>query len=99
MSNRVLNVGGLADATSECQLRDLLGTYGVVASAHVVRHKHGEKSAGYGFVEMGSSEQALTAVIALEGALFEGNVLRLYVTTHVSMNSQVQPIGREEMHQ
>jgi hypothetical protein len=72
----------------------------MVASAHVVRHKHSEKSAGYGFVEMiGSSEQTLTAVIALEGALLEGNCLWLYVATHVSLNSQVQPIGREEMHQ
>jgi len=87
MGKRVLNVGGLSDATSDCQLRDLFGTYGVVARAFVVRHKHSGKSASYGFVEMGSGEQALIAVAALEGALFDGNCLRPYVTPNVSTNS------------
>ncbi len=87
MSKRVLYVGGLSDATSDHQLRDLFGVYGTVARAYVIRHKHSGKSAGYGFVEMGSGEQALSAVVALEGALFEGNCLRLYVTPHVSIHS------------
>lgn len=87
MGKRVLYVGGLSDATSDFQLRDLFGTYGVVARAYVVRHKHSGKSAGYGFVEMGSDEQALSAVVALEGALFDGHCLRLYVTPYVSTNS------------
>lgn len=86
MSKRVLYVGGLTEATSDYQLRDLFGVYGTVARAFVVRHKHSEKSAGYGFVEMGSGEQALSAVVALEGALFEGNCLRLYVTPYISTN-------------
>jgi len=83
----VLYVGGLSDAASDCHLRDLFGVYGTVARAYVVRHKHSGKSAGYGFVEMGSGEQALSAVVALEGALFEGNRLRLYVTPHVSAHT------------
>ena len=87
MSNRVLYVGGLSDATSDHQLRDLFGTYGIVARAYVVRHKHSGKSAGYGFVEMSSGEQALSAVVALEGSLFEGHCLRLYVTPYASANS------------
>jgi RNA recognition motif-containing protein len=84
MGKRVLYVGGLSDTTSDCQLRDLFGTYGVVARAYVVRHKHSGRSAGYGFVEMGSGEQALSAVVALEGALFDGNCLRLYITPYAS---------------
>jgi cold-inducible RNA-binding protein len=71
MSKRVLYVGGLSDTTSDHQLRDLLGAYGTVSRAYVVRHKYSGKSAGYGFVEMGSSEQAASAVIALEGAFEE----------------------------
>jgi len=86
MSKRVLYVGGLAEATSDHQLRNLFGAYGTVAHVFVVRHKHSGKSAGYGFVEMGSSEQALNAVVALEGALFEGQCLRLYVTPNASIN-------------
>lgn len=86
MSKRILYVGGLSDTTSDYQLRDLFGTYGTVTRAYVVRHKYSEKSAGYGFVEMCSGEQAMSAVVALEGALFGGNCLRLYVTSYVSIH-------------
>jgi len=87
MGKRVLYVGGLSESISDCQLRELFSTYGVVARAYIIRHKHSGKSAGYGFVEMGSGEQALQAVVALEGALYNGNCLRLYVTHYVSSNS------------
>ncbi|MBH0201457.1 MAG: RNA-binding protein [Nitrospira sp.] len=85
MSNCILYVGGLADATSDGQLCDLFGPYGAVVRVHVVRYKHSGKSAGYGFVEMGSGEQARHAVSALEGASFAGNSLRLYVTPYASI--------------
>jgi RNA recognition motif-containing protein len=98
MSKRVLYVGGLSDATSDHQLRDLLETYGVVARAYVVRHKHSGKSAGYGFVEMGSGEQALSAVVALGGTHFDGHCLRLYVTPYVSTHSSAPPLRQEETH-
>jgi len=84
MGKRVLYVGGLSDTISDYQLRELFSTYGVVGRTYIVRHKHSGKSAGYGFVEMGSGEQALQAVVALEGAEFAGNCLRLYVTPYVS---------------
>ena len=87
MGKRVLYVGGLSDSISDCQLRNLFGTYGLVARAYIVRYKHNGKSAGYGFVEMGSGEQALEAVVALEGKKFDGNCLRLYVTPYASTSS------------
>jgi RNA recognition motif-containing protein len=87
MGKRVLYVGGLSETISDYQLRDLFGTYGLVARAYVVRHKHSGKSAGYGFVEMASGEQALNAVVALEGAELSGNCLRVYVTSYVSHSS------------
>lgn len=87
MGKRMIYVGGLSDSMSDRQLRDLLGAYGVVASAHVVRHKHSGKSAGYGFVEMGSGEQALEAVVALEGTERDGRCLRLFVTPSPSRSS------------
>jgi RNA recognition motif-containing protein len=87
MGKRVLYVGGLSDTISDYQLRDLFCTYGLVTRAYIVRHKHSGRSAGYGFVEMGSGEQALNAVVALEGSELEGNCLRLYVTPYVSYGS------------
>ncbi len=87
MNTRVLYVGGLSDATSDHQLRDLFGAYGTVSRAYIVRHEHSGKSAGYGFVEMDSGEQALRAVVALEAAPFGDNYLRLYVTPYASIHS------------
>lgn len=82
MGKRVLYVGGLSETISDNQLGNLLSGYGIVAHAYVVRHKHTGKSAGYGFVEMSSGEQAINAVVSLEGALFDGNCLRLYITPY-----------------
>ncbi len=87
MGKRTLYVGGLSDTFSDCQLRDLFSMYGLVTRAYVVRHKHSRRSAGYGFVEMSSGEQALNAVVALEGSELEGRCLRLYVTPYASTDS------------
>lgn len=87
MGKRVLYVGGLSDTISDYQLRDLFSGYGLVTRAYIVRHKHTGRSAGYGFVEMASGEQALNAVVALEGSDLEGGCLRLYVTPYASYDS------------
>jgi RNA recognition motif-containing protein len=87
VSKRVLYVGGLSKTTSDGQLRNLLEAHGTVSRAHIVRHKHSGQSAGYGFVEMGSNEQALSAIVALEGAVLEGDCLRLYIVPYASIRS------------
>lgn len=84
MGKRVVYVGGLSDSVSDWELLNLFGAYGLVSRAYVVRHKHSGKSAGYGFVEMGSGEQALHAVVAMEGMKHEGNFLRLSVTPYAA---------------
>jgi len=91
LGKRILYVGGLAETVSDNELHDLFRGYGTVARAYIVRHKHSDKSAGYGFVEMSSSEQALNAAAALEGTSFAGHSLRLYVTPYVAQSSQPQP--------
>ena len=78
MGKRVLYVGGLSDKVSDCELRGIFTSYGLVALAYVVRFKRTGRSAGYGFVEMGSAEQALKAVDALEGTQWDGHILRVY---------------------
>jgi len=82
VGKRVVYVGGLTKSVSDNGLRDLFNKYGTVARAYIVRHKNTDISAGYGFVEMASAEQALQVVVALEGALVDGRCLRLYVTPH-----------------
>ncbi len=87
MGKRTLYVGGLSETISDYQLRDLFSGYGLVTRAYVVRHKHSGRSAGYGFVDMASGEQALEAVVALEGTEFSGACLRLYVTPYATLDS------------
>lgn len=84
MGKRVLYVGGLSENVSDEQLKVLFMQYGPVTRALVIRHKHSGKSAGYGFVEMNSGEEALNAVLALEGVRVNGDCLRLYVTPYPS---------------
>jgi RNA recognition motif-containing protein len=84
MGKRVLYVGGLPESISDCELRRFFTSYGLVARAYVVRFKHTGRSAGYGFVEMGSGEQAVNAVVALEGTEWDGHLLRLYVTPYAN---------------
>lgn len=81
MSNCVVYVGGLSEATSDYQLRGLLESYGTVVHVCIVRHKGSEKSAGYGFVQLSSNEEALRAVAALDGARLGDNRMRLFVTS------------------
>ena len=63
-------------------------TFGTITRAYVIRHKQSGKSAGYGFVEMMSGEQASRAVAALNGARFQGNCLRLFVMPAVAISAQ-----------
>jgi RNA recognition motif-containing protein len=87
LNQRVVYVGGLTDAMSDHQLRDLVEIYGTITRANVIRHKHSGKSAGYGFVEMMHGEQALRAVAALDGTQFKGNCLRLFVMPYISAHA------------
>lgn len=72
---------------SDNELRKLFREFGVVTHVSIIRHKHSGKSAGYGFVEMSTGEQAINAAGALEGTVFAGRSLRLYVTPYTTQTS------------
>ena len=78
--SRLLYIGGLTEATTAQNLRELFAPFGVVEWAHIVTHKFSGKTAGYGFVEMDTVEHALAAAETLEGAERQGLRLRAYVT-------------------
>lgn len=80
MSNCVVYVGGLSEAASDYQLRGLLESYGTVVHVCIIRYRGNQKSAGYGFVQLGSHEEAMRAVAALDGTRLGDNRLRLFVT-------------------
>ena len=68
-------VGGLPYSTTEAQLNDLFTTHGTVQSARIITDKFTGQSRGFGFVEMGSAEEAKKAITALNGTQFEGRTL------------------------
>lgn len=71
MQKAKLYVGNLTYSVTEDQLRELFSRYGEVVSVNILEGK------GFGFVEMGSEEEAMEAKKALNGQEFEGRVMRI----------------------
>jgi RNA recognition motif-containing protein len=68
-------VGGLPYSATEQQLSDLFSPHGSVQSARVITDKFTGQSRGFGFVEMGSEEEAKKAIAALNGTQMDGRTL------------------------
>lgn len=71
MQGNRLYVGNLKYGVTSEQLNELFAGYGEVKYAKVMEGK------GFGFVEMGTSAQAETAMSALNGQEFIGRPLRI----------------------
>ena len=74
MGNK-LYVGSLPYSVNEQQLVDLFSKYGSVSSAKIISDKYSGQSKGFGFVEMGSDEEAQKAITGLNGTQMEGRTL------------------------
>ena len=77
MSPRIY-VGGLSVSTTDQQLAELCAPYGTVKSACVSRSPITDESFGFGFVEMGSAEEARNVIRALDGAQLKGQRLQSF---------------------
>lgn len=73
--NQKLYVGNLSYATTDQELQELFAQHGTVQSANVVTDRYTGRSRGFGFVEMGSGEEARQAIEALNGTDFQGRNL------------------------
>ncbi len=73
--NEKLYVGGLPYSTTEDQLQDIFAPHGTVVSARVITDKFTGRSRGFGFVEMGSGEEAQRAIDALHDSDLGGRKL------------------------
>lgn len=72
-------VGNLSFNTSTSELEALFAEYGEVADAQVITDRETGRSRGFGFVEMGSSEAAESAISALNGKDIDGRQLKVNV--------------------
>ncbi len=70
-----LYVGNLSYGTSDSDLQRLFGEHGTVVSAQVIMDRDTGRSKGFGFVEMGSDQEAQAAIAALSGKEVDGRSL------------------------
>ncbi len=68
-------VGNLPYDVSDADLEQMFGQYGSVESAQVIMDRDSGRSKGFGFVEMGSDQEAQAAIDALNGKDFGGRAL------------------------
>jgi RNA recognition motif-containing protein len=72
-----LYVGNLSYNTTEDGLKTLFSQFGTVASAKIIFDRESGNSKGFGFIEMGSDEEAAAAIAGTNGREFEGRQLRV----------------------
>ena len=70
-----LYVGNLSYNTTGSDLEQLCAAHGTVQSAEVIQDRDTGRSKGFGFVQMGSDEDAQAAITALNGREVEGRAL------------------------
>lgn len=69
---RRIYVGNLSYSVGKQELQQAFGAHGTVVSAQVITDRDTGRSKGFGFVEMGSEQEAQAAIAALNGRVFEG---------------------------
>lgn len=69
---RRIYVGNLSYSVGKQELQQVFGAHGTVVSAQVITDRDTGRSKGFGFVEMGSEQEAQAAIAALNGRNFEG---------------------------
>lgn len=70
-----LYVGNLPYSTTDQELQDLFAAHGAVQTANVVTDRYTGRSRGFGFVEMGSADEAQQAITTLNGSDYQGRNL------------------------
>ena len=70
-----LYVGNLTYGVTDGDLQTMFAAHGTVQSAQVVMDRDTGRSKGFGFVEMGSDQEAQAAIAAMNGKEIDGRAL------------------------
>jgi RNA recognition motif-containing protein len=70
-----LYVGNLSYNTTSSDLEQLFSQHGTVSSAEVIQDRDTGRSKGFGFVQMGTDDEAQAAISALNGQQHDGRAL------------------------
>jgi len=88
MENK-LYVGNLAYSVRDDNLQQEMSAFGSVMSAKVMMDRDTGRSKGFGFVEMGSAEEAQAAINGLHGKTVEGRAL----VVNLARPKEARPAG------
>jgi RNA recognition motif-containing protein len=84
-----LFVGNLSFNTTENDLQDAFAAHGTVIEANMMTDRMSGRPRGFGFVTMGSPEEAEAAIQALNGAPLDGRNL----TVNIAKPREERPAG------
>ena len=79
LMNNKLYVGNLSYAIRDDDLRQQFAEFGTLVSAKVMMERETGRSKGFGFVEMGSADEAQAAIRGLNGQTLDGRPLTVNV--------------------
>ncbi len=84
-----LYVGNLSYNATGSDIEQLFSQHGTVKSAELITDRDTGRSKGFGFVQMGSDEEAQAAIAALDGKDYDGRAL----TVNVAKPREERPRG------
>ena len=84
-----LFVGNISFNTTEGELNDAFAAHGTVVEAHLMLDRMSGRPRGFGFVTMGSPEEAQAAIDAMNGTELDGRAL----TVNVARPREERPPG------
>ncbi len=79
MNENKLFVGNLSFNITENQLQDMFAQHGTVVEANLMMDRETGRARGFGFVTMGSAEEAQKAISALNGTSVDGRAINVNV--------------------
>ncbi len=88
MSNKLF-VGNLSFNTTENGLQDAFAAHGTVTEANLMVDRMSGRPRGFGFVTMGTPEEAQKAVEAMNGKQLDGRAL----TVNIARPREERPAG------
>src|SRR5947199_5569887 len=77
--NNKLFVGNLSFNTTENDLQDAFAAHGTVVEANLMVDRATGRARGFGFVTMGTAEEAQKAMTAMNGATIDGRNLTVNI--------------------
>lgn len=88
MENKLF-VGNLSFQTTENDLHDAFAAFGTVTEANLMVDRMTNRPRGFGFVTMGSAEEAQAAIAGLNGRELAGRA----ITVNVARPREERPAG------